>query len=61
MPLKFNLDDERHLKAAEGWFALDLHLDANEELAKIDWNLNFVFYKDTYLKDCPRGAYCLQC
>jgi len=35
MPLKFNLDDERHLKAAEGWFELGLHLDANEELEKI--------------------------
>ena len=33
--LKFDLDDQRHLAAAEGWFELGLHLEANLELEKI--------------------------
>ena len=31
----FDLEDKRHLEAAEGWLGLGLHLDANEELDKI--------------------------
>ena len=33
--MKFDLDDQRHLVAAEGWLELGLHLEANEELEKI--------------------------
>jgi len=33
--MTFDLDDKRHLEAAEGWLELGLHLDANEELEKI--------------------------
>ena len=33
--MMFDLDDKRHLEAAEGWLELGLHLEANEELEKI--------------------------
>ena len=33
--MKFDLDDQRHLEAAEGWLQLGLHLEANDELEKI--------------------------
>ena len=33
--MTFDLDDQRHLTAAEGWLELGLHLEANEELEKI--------------------------
>ena len=33
--LKFDLNDQRHLTAAEGWLQLGLHLEAKAELEKI--------------------------
>ena len=33
--MTFNLTDQRHLTAAEGWLELGLHLEANTELEKI--------------------------
>ena len=33
--MMFDLNDKRHLEAAEGWLELGLHLEANEELEKI--------------------------
>ena len=33
--MTFDLDDKRHLEAAEGWLELGLHLEANEELERI--------------------------
>ena len=33
--MTFDLDDKRHLEAAEGWLGLGLHLEANEELEQI--------------------------
>jgi hypothetical protein len=30
--MTFNLEDQRHLTAAEGWLELGLHLEANVEL-----------------------------
>lgn len=33
--MTFDLTDQRHLQAAEGWLELGLHLEANEELDKI--------------------------
>ena len=33
--MKFDLKDQRHLQAAEGWLGLGDHLEANEELENI--------------------------